>query len=315
MQRAVAERQDRGEEERTPLYPFGQPQHPAAVFPAYRDLAISRAVGKVERVAGFNDTQSAVSAFGALAMARNYLNLSEYDKALPWYVRAAELDTGGSYAVDIDHESLASAVAQGDSLQVVQSLVNVLGNRNLAGRQAELILLLRHLLVQGDEENLALLVQKVSRLEEGWTGELRYWHAFALASLRSWTEALDQLRRLVSDQEQVAGLSERQRVWVATAVPDLLLLLGEPGEAGELYELLAGSSLPHLKVWGDFQLANLHLQAGRFMEAQLGFTGVCRNSEAGFWSEQACALAELATALDEIKTEGVRHGAVDKYGR
>jgi len=313
LENSIAGRIKADRAENYPLYPFGFPRMDATETPPYRYLSISRALGQMEKGSSDETSARGRGAFAALAMARNYRNLTEYESALVWYQEASHKDTNLAYNSEINREALATAVALDDSFRVVHSLINTLGTSNLIGREGEIVLAFRYLLVHGDNKNLSLLVQKVSRLENSMSSRVRFWQAYSFSFLKEWSHSLTEVRRLVSSGSLSHGLSEQERSWVLTALPDLLVMSGENSAAADLYRLLAKSDLESLRTWGEFQLASLNFLNANYLSAYLGFQRVCESQAAVIWQRHACELANLAERMHEIKSEGSPYGAAVYY--
>ncbi len=140
------------------LYPFDLPGWPEQDIQPYRHLAISKALEELEHK--FDSQGRTLSPLVALANARNYVNLSEYDSALVWYEVASTLDTTGNFRREIGRERMASASAALDSTSMVQWVNNTLESTEYVGREGELVLAYRWLLTQRDSDTLGLLIEK-----------------------------------------------------------------------------------------------------------------------------------------------------------
>jgi hypothetical protein len=313
LEKSITGRAKVDQPENNPLFPFGIPRTEVTTDTPFRKLTISRALGDLEADLVRAGTWRKRGAFGAMAMARNYRNLTEYENALLWYQRAAELDTGGAYASDISSETLATAIALDDSLRIAHNLINTLGASDPKQREDEIVLTFRRLLGERDDRNLALLVQKVMRLDHSMSSRVRYWQAFAQAHLAQHTAAREELSKLVSGGGLSHGLSEQQRAWVLVALPDLLVQENRHTDAEHLYRLLAESDLEPLRSWGFFQLGNLNLLAGHFLKAHTTFTRLCESQTTSTWRQEACDLASLAEQLSQIKLEAEPYGAAARY--
>jgi len=313
LEKSITGRARAEQPENHPLYPFGIPMTEVTSDTPFRRLTISRALGDLEAEVEREGTWRKRGSFGAMAMARNYRNLTEFENALLWYSRAAELDTNGDYAADISSETLATAIALNDSLRIAHSLINTLGASNPAGREIEIVLTFRHLLATRDERNLSLLVQKVTRLEHSMSNRVRYWLTFSQVFLGDHAAALEQAAKLVGGGGLSHGLSEQQRAWVLAALPDLLVLQNHYNDAGDLYRSLADSDLEPLRSWGTFQLGNLNLMTGRYLSAHSAFSRLCESQTTSTWREEACDLAAMAESLSQIKLEAEPYGAASRY--
>lgn len=316
LERTTAGREAAGEPERNLLFPFDTPAWQSEVGkPAFRHLAISKAVTELEQVWQDRQAGQGPPALVALANARNYLHLSEYDSALVWYAAAAAKDTADQFADAIARESLAAATAAGDSLATVRALTNTLGLSSLDDRDGEIVLAYRWLLTMRDARSVDHLIAKVAAAAGPLDGRVRYWHAYALAWRGRHTESLAHLQTLVGDGGLSHGLSEGERAWVLTAIPDQMYLSGDDTSARWLYRLLQGSALPALQLWGTYQVAGLDLASARYTEAAAGYESVCTATRLGSWQDQACALREIARELERIRGEGEQYGTAAFFDR
>ncbi|MBE0565567.1 MAG: hypothetical protein IH621_06420 [Krumholzibacteria bacterium] len=316
LERTIAGRTASGQEERPVLYPFDSPAWQAGSgAPAYRHLAISKAVRELEEVWQDRGRGEGPPALVALANARNYLHLSEYDSALVWYAAAAAKDTAGRFSEDIARETLAAAAAAGDSLAVVRAVTNTLGLSSLEGRDGEVVLAYRWLLTSRDARAVDHLIARVAVADTTLDGRVRYWHAYALAWRGRHAESLAHLVRLVGDGGLSHGLSENERSWVLTAIPDLMYLDGDEDGARWLYRLLAGSSLPRLQLWGVYQIAGLDLASAHYGAAAAAYESICAGPRLGSWQDQACALKDVARELERIRAEGESYGTAAFFDR
>jgi hypothetical protein len=317
LERTVAGRQAAEEPERNLLFPFDTPawQTDAGSAPAFRHLAISKAVAELEKVWQDRDGAGGPPPLVALANARNYMHLSEYDSALVWFAVAARRDTSGQLREEISRETLAAATAARDSLATVRALTNTLGLSSLEDRDGEIVLAYRWLLTTRDARSVDHLIEKVAGRDSVLSGRVRYWHAYALAWRGRHASALDQLTRLVGDGGLSHDLSETERTWVLCAIPDLMYLTDDAQGADWLYRLLAASTLPRLQMWGIYQSAGLDMADARYAEAAVGYKSVCEGPRFGAWQDQACTLGEIAERLEGIRAEGEKYGTAAFYGR
>jgi tetratricopeptide (TPR) repeat protein len=313
LQRTVKAQQNASGSEYHLLYPFDMQPPLADETQAWRHLSISRALRKLEGDAHASQRVRGASTFQAVSLARSYWGLSEYDSALVWYERAAHRDTSSDYLGDIGRESLAAAVALGDSLLITQTVLNTIGTSELEGRGDELILAYRYLLTHMDTHELELLVSKLDNVTWEMKPLLRFWHAFALVSLERWEPALQQLKQLLGGGGLSQGLNRWQRCWVLTTVPDLLFQLNQASAARPLYEQLAASELPEIQGWAIYQLGNLDFVSMNYARARVSYTRLCAETGALPWQERACALARLAEIMSDIKTEGEAYGRAASY--
>lgn len=313
LERTVAAREAGGAVEQRRLFPFDQPYWNADDPQPYRHLAISKAVLELEDM--WSEREHHPSPLAALANARNYVHLSEYDSALVWYEITSRADTEGHLRDDVTRESLAAALAAGDSLAAVRGLTNTLGAPAIARRADEVVTAYRWLLTNRDARSLDHLIRKVAAEDSLLTPRLRFWHARAL----SWRErpdlCLEQLRILVAGGALSHGLDESERTWVVTKLPDLYLVQGDLTAASELYGILAGSSLENIALWGTYQVAGTSLMNADYAAAAAGYRRVCEAERLGAWQDQACANAVLAEKLERLREEGEPYGAAAFYDK
>ena len=295
------------------LFPFDQPGWVETDHRPYRHLAISKAIMELEAQWLLRGGKKEESSLVALAHARNYTHLSEYDSAMVWYEAAAGLDTMGLFRVEIGHERMAATVAAGDSVGMAQLVTNTLGESDLEGRERQLILSYRWLLTNRDGGALELLLKKVEAKPELLHDEILFWHAYAESWLARQEASLAHLRTLVQAGGLSSGLTEGQRAWVLLAIPDLLYMLDQGQEARPLYEVLAGSELGKLKSWAHYQLANLDFLQHRYEQAANSFGLACEAPRQGAWQDHACRMADLARELQTIRKQGEPYGTDQFY--
>ena len=313
LEQTVAARDASGVEERLLLFPFDRPAWGEGDDTTpYRHLAIGKAVTELEEL--WSDREHDLPPLLALANARNYMNLSEYDSALVWYEITARADTDGRFAREVARESLAAAMVAGDSLGTARRITNTLGVTDIDRRTGEAALAYRWLLVNRDARAIDLMIEKVAAADSLLTPPLRFWHARALAWRERHGESLAQLMTLVAGGNGLSyGLDESERGWVLVAIPDLLYLQGESTQARELYRHLASSSLEKLAMWGRYQVAGIDLANARYRAAVTGFTAVCEGTRFGSWQDMACDLRELAREMERIRAEGEPYGTAAFY--
>lgn len=324
------------------LFPLdGAPQLPHAAQP-YRHLAIAKALTQLEatpgnQATGHGDQQAgaspthgeeqhaaghdgggAGSAAGspllALANARNYLNLSEYDQALAWYSRAQARDPQGLFRRETGRETLAAAICARDTVAAGKAIASTMAAPDAAGREGEFVLAMRWLLSRQDGATLAWFVERAAAPELAADVRVSFWRAYSLSWLERRAECLVELRRLLEmgGRERVLGL--RERGWVLTAYADLHLLEGDRAEAERRYGQLSHSGLPTVRDWGRLQGAGLAFVGNRYGEAAAGFREICQAEAQGAWAEHACAMADIAARLERLLSEGERYGAAAHYG-
>jgi len=315
LEKTTEARQEHGLPEGNVLFPWDQPPRNLDNPRPYRHLSISKAVTELEAQWNNRGNGNLHSALMALANARNYVNLSEYDSALVWYRAAADMDSSGSFRHEIAQEGLACAISARDSLAIAVMTTNTLGTVSLKGRQDELVLVYRWLLTARDGESLEFLTQKLASHPEIFQPRLRFWHAYALNWLGRTEESLDHLRVLLGTGGLSHNLTEKQRAWVLRGAADAFFLLDSDGEARRLYSILADSSVLELKLWGKYQTAGLDLIEFSYLKAGNGFQEVCEGHRFGAWQDQACILADIAKTLQQTKTKGEPYGVANYYQR
>lgn len=304
----------------SPLFPLDGPAEPPRSATPYRHLAIAKAVTQRERAeeAAGGDAEArgaASSPLLALANARNYLHLSEYDQALSWYAHAGALDREGHFRRETGREALAAAICARDTVAAGRALAATMAAADLAGREAEFVLAMRWLLGRGDATTLSWFVDRASAPEFAADVRVAFWRAYSLSWLERRAEALAELDRLLALGGRENVLGPRERGWVLTAWTDLTLLRGDRLEAERRYRQLATSGTPALRDWGRLQAAALAFLGNRYGEAAAGFREICQAETKGAWTEHACAMADMAGRLERLLNEGERYGAAAHYGQ
>jgi len=294
----------------------------AAHAQPYRHLAIAKAVGELEnggqrrRPGPGGDSDGHVgegSPLLALANARNYLNLSEYDQALEWYRQAAARDGEGHFRRETGREMLMAAICARDTVAAGLAVASTLAAPDYAGRENEVVLAFRWLLNRQDAATLNWLLTRTATPQATQDARVAFWRAYALSWLDRRDESLTELNGLLALGGSGRNLNERERGWVATATADLLLLAGSRDEAMARYTRLAESPVASLRLWGRVQSASLAFLANRYGEAGAGFREICQSDSQGAWGEHACAMADIAGQLDKLLSEGERYGADAHY--
>ncbi len=313
LEQTVAGREATGAAPGHLLFPFDQPGWDETEHKPYRHLAISKAIMELEAQWLLRGGKKEESALVALAHARNYTHLSEYDSAMVWYAAAAQLDTMQLFTVEIGQERLATTIAAGDSTGVAQLVTNTLGEGDLEGRERQIILVYRWLVTNRDQDGLELLIKKLEGQPALLKDEILFWHAYAESWLGKREAALGHLRTLIKGGGLSQGLTEGQRAWVLVAIPDLMFLKGQGVEARPLYQALSGSTLIRVQAWAHYQLANLAFLEHGFETAANSFGLACDAPRQGSWQDQACSMAELARELQRIKTQGEPYGTDQFY--
>jgi len=295
------------------LFPFNRPGWDTTEDKPYRHLAISKAIMELEAQWLLRGGNREKSALVALSHARNYTNLSEYDSALVWYQAAADLDTLRLFQREIGWENMAASAASGDSLNLAQLITNTMGSSDLQGREQELVLAFRWLLTTLDSDSLKLLLKKVESQPELVSGEIKFWTAYSQSWLGSYDQCLHNLRGIIKNGGLSEGLTEGQRQWVLSAIPDLYFLLGDSEQSRSLYEVLLLSSLDNLQLWARYQLGNLAFLEADYKTASGAYGVVCEAKRMGSWQDNACEMATLATELNRIKKQGEPYGTASFY--
>jgi hypothetical protein len=306
----------------------------------YRHLAIAKAVSQLEEGAAAKPEGHAKAGHGesrggshgdghapeteanragspllALANARNYLNLSEYDKALEWYAHASARDVGGDFRRETGRERLAAAICARDTVAAGLAVAATLQATDLVGREAEVVLAFRWLLNRNDAAGLGWLLNHTAAPEVAADARVAFWRAYTLSALDRRPECLAQLNALLALGGNGRVLNERERCWVLTATADLLLLQGSTSAAESLYTRLATSTVPSLRQWGQLQSAGLAFVGHRYTEAGAGYREICQNDKQGLWGPHACAMADIAARLGRLMSEGERYGADAHFRR
>lgn len=307
------------------LYPMDVNAGAEAPAQPYRHLAIAKAVGELENSGarrgsghggGGDDNrvnggarEGDGSPLLALANARNYLNLSEYDQALEWYRQAAIRDGSGLFRREIGRETLMAAICARDTVAAGLAVAATLAAPDYDGRGNEVVLAFRWLLNRQDGATLGWLLQRTAAPEMAGDERIAFWRAYTLSWLDRRDECLTELRGLLGLGGSGRNLNESERGWVLTATADLLLLAGAREEAEAHYVRLAESPVANLRLWGRLQSAGLAFLAHRYRDAGAGFRAVCESDGQGTWGVHACAMADIAGQLDKLLPEGERYGA------
>jgi len=290
-----------------PLYPLGlTPSECVATLEVPRRVVAAVAVRQLEDALSRAWDPAPLQAFGpALKTARDYRTLGRYDRALEWY----RLALAGAPLADrpaLKNEMFAVALVSGDSLQIVNQLLSLVGSSDLRGLEPGLILAYRHLLVTRDAVNLHLLQDKVARRLPDLGPEVAIWHARSLVSEHRYDEALPVLLSLLR-RPVPADLEPRLLAWVVRSVPDLLLVTGQEAQADVLYAGLAGLGDRDISRWAVYQMAWLELRRGRYDEAGTLVARLATAQEEP-WHDRALVLAEWAQRLAACEREGKRYG-------
>lgn len=313
LEKAVQGRTASGVPEGNLLFPLGRPGWVEPETRPYRHLTISKAIGVLE--SQYAVRANVPSALVALANARNYLNLSEFDSALVWYDLAADLDSAGTFAAEIELESMSAAVAGNDSLAMASLVMETWTRVDDPASVENVCLAIRWTLSRGTSDQAAGLTDLLADLPEDMDPVLRFWRAYASSFNGNRAGSLADLRILIRAGGLSLGLSEGQRAWVLTALADEVFLAGNHDQARSLYETLKESNLEELRLWGTYQLAGLAFIACSYLEAATGFETVCKANQVAIWQKQACEMADLAGELSRIHKEGEPYGVAGFYAR
>lgn len=250
----------------------------------------------------------------ALALARNYRRLAEYDRALGLYRGTLKVLPDSNLA----REAFTTAVLQGDSLQVTRELLNIVGASDLQRNAAEVELGYRALLSRGADHDLDLLMMKVDGQDAPMPPRIRFWHAFAQYHLGHDADSLYHLRLLISAPGRPEELPAAAASWVARAIPDLLLQLDRRDDAADLYALLAHDGPAECRPWGGYQLGNILLAGGDYAGAVDCFENIAAEADSTVsedWLQRVRVLAGVAGDLDRIRNEGEPYGIADLHRR
>ena len=181
---------------------------------------------------------------------------------------------------------------------------------DLNSQELKIVLSLRRLVLNGNDEELGSLADQVERRQEEMPVQMLFWLAYAQGRLHQDQACLSNLQLLLMIQEGWKHLDNGQQAWVLTGTPDLLFLLGERELAAGFYTRLAASQVEQLKLWGQYQLAGMDFLVRDFEQATRKYSAVCEADKPGMWQEHACAMAEIAGRLNRLEREGEPHGAV-----
>jgi tetratricopeptide (TPR) repeat protein len=291
------------------LYPYGQTPTTAGIQDLDRRLTAARALLTFEESMGRAwDGSEYAREDQCLNNARANREILDFRQAMRWYRTSLEARGGGVPDGHLAREMLATAIMTGDSLQVLEELLNMVGQPRLSERADAVVLAYRHYLYERDESNLGLLMEKVGAQIESVPAEIRYWHAFSLAYLGRNAEALPLLETLARDPQTAERLNREQVAWFVRALPDNLYIQGRHHDALRLYRLLAVREDLDAGRWARFQIANDLLLAGLYDEAEPLLKEACDVPEPNAWQVRACELARTVAAMNDIRKEGMRYG-------
>ena len=298
------------------LYPLGKTEAEIAAESHERRLAAARALIDYDASAirAWNAADFR-NEFQSVNHARGSREILDFDGALQWYRTALQARAPRVADGVLTREIFATAVMSGDSLQILEQLLNLVGVADLKDRSAAVVLAYRHYLHERDRTNLDLLMEKVAPQLAQLPTEIVFWHAFCLIHLERRAEAEPLLERLACDATLAAALAREQVEWFVQALPDNLTLLDRHRDAHRLYRLLGARADTPAGRWARYQLANAYLLEGRYDQAAPLYAEACDAAEPASWQIRACALAETATALEEIRKEGERYDTDDMHDR
>jgi len=313
LEQEVALRTEKGIDESFKLFPFATDKVTLGDTAPYRHLTIAKALAVLEDQ--FQDPRQAadLSSLVALANARNYVNLTEYDSALIWFDVAALKDTIGDFRTELGLETMATAIAAGDSLRMAGEVGRLVAGGFRSVPEDEIILALRWCLVDGDKTQLASLADSLVATGRETAPAVRFWAARAFNRLDRPNPMYAQLTLLVQNGGLSLGLTENQRGWVLTTLADASYRLGLAPQARRLYSTLTESPLENLNLWATYQLAGMDLAQGDFLAAATGYGTVCRAKLKTSWHAQACAMAKVASEIESIRREGEPYGTSRFY--
>lgn len=299
----------------TRLYPTGRTEDEIADLGQQRRVTAARALmdydDSIGRAWDYHDYGNAAQ---TLNLARSNAEILDFDRALEWYGSTVAA-RGGVSGVDGDlaREIFAVAIQSGDSLQVLEQLLNTVGAPHLAGRTGAVVLAYRHYLGLRDVRNLDLLMEKVGAQVATLPPEIRFWHAFALVDRGREAEAVPLLEELARDARLGERLGRAHVEWFVRALPDLLFLADRRRDALRLYAMLAARDDVEAGLWARYQIANDLLLSGRYDEAKSLLKQLCDASDPAPWQLRACALAETVETLNDIRKEGAPYGTDDLH--
>ncbi len=298
-----------GPESKTALYPIGLTQTTIENESYDRRLSAARALITYDESIGraWNSTDFATE-IQCLNNARASREILDYRQAMRWYRTAARARGSLNSNGEIAREMFATAIMIGDSLQVLEEMLNMVGMPQLEDRSDAIVLAYRHYLSQRDDKNLGHLMEKVDTQLDDLPLEVHYWHAFSLSYLSRGSEALPLLKTIARDARLTDKLNRDQIAWFVRALPDYLYLQDRRHDALRLYRLLAVREDLDVGRWARFQIANDLLLDGLYEAAEPLLQEACNAAEPTGWQLRACELAGTVAAMNEVKKEGVRYG-------
>jgi hypothetical protein len=291
------------------LYPLGLSTHEALAQgnPA-RLAALSRELRTREHaLTDVWDDSSFKTEASALAAARAYRDVGQYELALHWYAIAQQAAGQALPVGPLAHEMFATAVLSGDSLRIDERCRDLLAAGDLSANEGAAIVAYRHFLVCNDRTGLRRLLAQASSRPERLTPALLFWQSYCLVAEGRHTESVPLLLRLVSGAQNTEDLEGWQRVWVARALPDGLYMADRGGAAAILYGMLAIQAAGEAPLWASYQLANFALRDGDFAGAADLYRRSAGAAPVAPWQLRAVALAGTADQLAGLGREAVRH--------
>ncbi len=291
------------------LYPSGLSRDDIAARSYERRRTAARAILDYDESIGRAWNSNNFSSLSqSLNIARTNCEILDFERAMKWYGLALQSNGIGDSDTGLAREMFATAIMSGDSLLVLEQLLNTVGAPRLSNRSGAVVLAYRHYLYERDTHNLDLLMEKVTAQLEAVSAEVKYWHAFSLIHLGRRAEALPVLVFLARDARLAESLTVAQTAWFVRALPDALYLQDRRRDAMRLYRLLSVREDLDAGRWARYQVANDLLLAGHYDEATPLLKEACDAPNPTLWQLRSCELAHTATALNEIKKEGTRYG-------
>jgi hypothetical protein len=291
------------------LYPLGlSPQDALAQGSPERLSALTRELRAREHaLTDAWDAASFKTEASALAAARAYRDVGQYELALRWYAIAQEaaglpLPTG-----PLAHEMFATAVLSGDSLRIDERCRDLLAAGDLSANEGAAVVAYRHYLARNDRPGLRRLLAQASAQPERLTPALLFWQSYCLVAEGRRAETVPLLLRLVSGAQSAAGLEGWQRIWVVRALPDGLYMADRGGAAAILYGMLAVHPTGEAPLWASYQLANFALRDGDYAGAAALYRRSAGTAPVAAWQLRAVALAGTAEQLVGVGKGVARH--------
>ena len=294
----------------TKLYPIGRTEREINALGHARRLTAARAMLDYdESLSRAWDRRDYAGEAQALNHARSCAEILDYDRAMDWYSDAVAA-RGGASGVDdaLACEIFSTAVQSGDSLLVLEQLLNTVGAPRLEKRTGAVTMAYRHYLGRHDDRNVDFLMEKVGGLVNTLPLEIRFWHAFALIERDRASEALPLLEDLCRNVQIAESLERLHVEWFLRALPDVLWLEDRRRDALSLYALLAVREDVEAGRWARYQIANDLLLSGRYEEAEPLLKEACDAADPAFWQLHACELSETVASLNDIRKEGAPYG-------